>query len=199
MPQPTAKQEQMPKNSCSPDSVKVKIFVTAFVAESLHKITSRELASTLSAKFDLSGKQARDLIHAMVCEGELVYVYEHGCSIVTTSLYRPVRLSPRMVLLPPDVRYRPAVHEVIFRIQSGAAFGSGGHPTTRLALRGIEYALLHDHTNRNRPEGAVVDIGTGSGRTAGKFYPPKSNHSGNSQSSNPDAHKIARPHGQPGK
>lgn len=153
----------MSQNSCSPDSVKAKIFAAAFVAEALYKITPRELISTLSAKFDLNGKQARDLIHVMVCEGELVYAYEHGCSFVTTSLYRPVSVSPRIVLLPPDVSYRPAIHEVIVRIRSGASFGSGEHPTTRLALRGIEYVMLHYHMNRNRQEAAVVDIGTGSG------------------------------------
>ena len=152
-----------PANISRQDICKAKTFATEFVAESLHKITPGELASTLSAKYDLNGKQARAIINAMVSEGELVYAYEHGCSFVVTSMYRPVRISRRIVLLPPDVRYHPAVNEVTVRIRSGAAFGSGEHPTTRLALRAIEYAVLNSNVNWNRQQAAILDIGTGSG------------------------------------
>lgn len=66
------------------DMQKVKTFASAYVAESLHKITPRQLAITLSTKYALNGKQARAIINALVCEGELIYAYEHGCSFVAT-------------------------------------------------------------------------------------------------------------------
>jgi ribosomal protein L11 methyltransferase len=145
------------------DMQKIKTFASAYVAESLRKITPRQLAITLSRKYALNGKQARAIINALVCEGELIYTYEHGCNFVVTSFYRPVNVSRRIVLLPPNLRYRPANHEIIVRIQSGAAFGSGEHPTTCLALRGIEYAMLDNNPSWSRNETTVADIGTGTG------------------------------------
>jgi len=142
---------------------KAKTFASAFVAESLHKITPKQLASTLSRKYDLNSKQARAIINALVCEGELIYVNEYGCSFVAASFYRPVNVSRRIVLLPPNLRYRPTIHEIVVRIRSGAAFGTGEHPTTRLALRGIEYAMLDNKPNWSRNETTVADIGTGTG------------------------------------
>ena len=140
-----------------------KAFASAYVAESLHKITPGQLANTLSRKHALSVKQARAVINALVCQGELIYVYESGCSFVATSFRRPVNVSRRIVLLPPNLSYRPKNHEITVRIRAGAAFGTGEHPTTRLALRGIEYALLDNDPNRRRNETTVADIGTGTG------------------------------------
>jgi len=156
----------MPHHANTPqpqDMQKVKTFASAYVAESLHKITPGQLAITLSRKYALNGKQARAVINALVCEGELTYAYEHGCSFVATSFYRPVHISRRIVLLPPNLRYRPAIHEIIVRIRSGPAFGSGEHATTRLALKGIEYAMLDNNPSWSRNEITVADIGTGTG------------------------------------
>jgi ribosomal protein L11 methylase PrmA len=145
------------------DMQEAKTFASAYVAESLHKITPGQLANTISRKYALNGKQARAIINALVCEGELIYVNEYGCSFVAASFYRPVKVSRRIVLLPPNLRYRPTNHEIIVRIRSGAAFGTGEHPTTRLALRGVEYAMLDSHPIRRRNETTVADIGTGTG------------------------------------
>jgi len=145
------------------DMQKAKTFASAYVAESLHKISPRQLVITLSRKYALNSKKARAIINALVCEGELIYVNEYGCSFVATSFYRPVNVSRRIVLLPPNLRYRPTIHEIIVRIRSGAAFGTGEHPTTRLAIRGIEHAMLDNNPIWSRNETTVADIGTGTG------------------------------------
>jgi ribosomal protein L11 methyltransferase len=48
------------------------------------------------------------------------------------------------------------------RLAAGAAFGAGRHPTTRLALRGIDFALKPG-TGHVRGGSRVLDVGTGTG------------------------------------
>jgi ribosomal protein L11 methyltransferase len=45
----------------------------------------------------------------------------------------------------------------------GVSFGNGQHPTTRLAVRGVEYALNKTGLLKVKDETSVLDIGTGSG------------------------------------
>ncbi len=48
-------------------------------------------------------------------------------------------------------------------IHPGASFGDGRHPTSRLAVRGIEYALDDAGGSGFAPADTLLDIGTGSG------------------------------------
>ena len=70
--------------------------------------------------------------------------------------YHPVRIGERCLIVPAWQEYTPAsADEIVIRLEPGMAFGTGLHPTTRLALRLLEHA---------RPEGKrVLDVGTGSG------------------------------------
>jgi ribosomal protein L11 methyltransferase len=43
------------------------------------------------------------------------------------------------------------------------SFGNGEHPTTRLAIRGVEYALSSGRLFNGRQNTSALDIGTGSG------------------------------------
>jgi ribosomal protein L11 methyltransferase len=52
---------------------------------------------------------------------------------------------------------------VVIRILPGAAFGAGRHPTTRLALKGIDFILGSHGRSLVRGGSRVFDIGTGSG------------------------------------
>ena len=70
--------------------------------------------------------------------------------------YRPLRVGRRLVIVP--VWEEPPEVEpdaVVIRLNPGMAFGTGLHPTTRLALRLLEEAV--------RPGVRVLDVGTGSG------------------------------------
>jgi ribosomal protein L11 methyltransferase len=68
---------------------------------------------------------------------------------------RPVRVG-RLVVHPPWMdRPRTSPDDVVLAIDPGRSFGSGAHPTTRLALR-----LLADAV---RSGDRVLDVGTGSG------------------------------------
>ena len=75
-----------------------------------------------------------------------------------TEHLRPVRLTRRLILAPtsslPD---EPSGARKVILYQPALAFGDGDHPTTRLAARAIEQHY------RKTPNGALLDIGTGTG------------------------------------
>jgi ribosomal protein L11 methyltransferase len=133
------------------------------VATSSSKLTPSALEKILSQKFKLERKQARALIKKLVAQGELTYIYEFGTTFIDISFNRPVRVSKTVVLKPPGFRYQAKKGEVVIQIKPGASFGSGQHPTTRLAIRGIEYTLKQLHPMLEDSQNAVLDIGTGSG------------------------------------
>lgn len=133
------------------------------VAESRDKLTPRELERRLSQQLAAPRAAVKETIRRMVDERELTYTYQYGCSFLEKAFNRPVRISKRIVLKPPDVRYTSESNEVVVNIQPGAAFGSGEHPTTRLAIRGIEQALSYNEFLRDKDHLQGLDIGTGSG------------------------------------
>ncbi|UCF90924.1 MAG: 50S ribosomal protein L11 methyltransferase [Desulfobacterales bacterium] len=144
----------------------------AAVAASPSKLTPSSLEKTFGETFKLSRAQVRRIIKELVAAEELVYTYQFGCSFLEISFDRPVRISHYVVLKPPRYSYRSFPGDVVLSMQSGASFGTGRHPTTRLAIRGIEYALSARSLERVQPPGTVLDIGTGSGvlvLTAVKF------------------------------
>ena len=68
--------------------------------------------------------------------------------------YTPLRVSERFVVRPPWFSYEPTGDEIVLTLDPGMAFGTGMHPTTRLALRAIERLPMAACT--------VLDVGTGS-------------------------------------
>jgi ribosomal protein L11 methyltransferase len=65
------------------------------------------------------------------------------------------RIAPGLVVAPSWEDYRPQPGEAVVVLDPGTAFGTGGHATTRLCLRG-----LVEHI---RPGDRVADVGCGSG------------------------------------
>lgn len=142
-------------------AIRQKVFET--VSESNKKLTYGELEKRLSQKYEVHKKLLKTAISDLVAGRQLVYTYNFGCSFLEISFNKPTRISKRVVLKPPGMRYTPKSDEVVIDIAQGASFGSGEHPTTRLAVRGIEAALSGKNclvkTNHTR----ALDIGTGSG------------------------------------
>jgi ribosomal protein L11 methyltransferase len=102
-------------------------------------------------------------IRELVAAGELTYTFEHGATFLEPSFDRAVRVAERIVLSPPGKDFPPEPGDVVIRIMAGASFGAGRHPSTRLALRGIEVALPREGTLLARPGSRMLDIGTGTG------------------------------------
>lgn len=68
--------------------------------------------------------------------------------------FKPIRISPRLWIVP-SWHEAPDPEAINLRLDPGLAFGTGGHPTTRLALRWLEGAVRGGET--------VLDYGCGSG------------------------------------
>ncbi len=142
-------------------AIRQKVFET--VSESKTRLTPGELEKGLCQKFAADKRVLKTAIRELVADGELAYTYNFGCSFLEKSFNKPTRISGRIVLKPPGMLYGPESDDVVIEIQQGASFGSGDHPTTRLAVRGIENALSRKDIFRKRRYVRALDIGTGSG------------------------------------
>jgi len=65
------------------------------------------------------------------------------------------KVGERVVIQPSWEKYDPQEGEVVLRLDPGAAFGTGTHPTTAMCLRAMEKLI--------KPGMTVFDVGTGSG------------------------------------
>lgn len=69
--------------------------------------------------------------------------------------YPPISITEHLTIIPDWVEYSPREDERVIRIEPGIAFGTGDHPTTRLAIQAMSQHLT--------PESTIFDVGTGSG------------------------------------
>lgn len=69
-------------------------------------------------------------------------------------LAEPVAIGKRWLVIPPALRTPPRTDRFLLRIETGMAFGSGEHETTRLCLQLLETL---------EPRRSFLDVGTGSG------------------------------------
>jgi ribosomal protein L11 methyltransferase len=76
----------------------------------------------------------------------------------------PVHINENLVIKPAWVDYEPKPGEKIIVLDSGAAFGTGTHETTRLCGRLLSApSKLYPSDPRNSAGWSMLDIGTGSG------------------------------------
>lgn len=148
---------------CSLETLKAHL--QALLASSPYRFTPGDLQKALAGRLKTTRRQARKTIYRLVTAGELTYAYEDGHTFLVPSFQRPVRVSGRVLLTPPDRNGSPEANreDVIVRLTSGSAFGSGSHPTTRLAIRAIDTMLSDKIWRRRFNSGSVLDIGTGTG------------------------------------
>ena len=69
--------------------------------------------------------------------------------------FRPLHIGERVVVVPEWISYEPSENEVIVKLDSNMAFGTGEHETTSMCLKLIETYLT--------PESVCIDVGCGSG------------------------------------
>jgi len=141
----------------------IRSHAVAAITLSPAKVTPSALIQMLSEKYRLARNQIKTVIRKLVVEGELAYTYQYGSTYLELSFNRPRRVSQYIVLHPPGSSCCLGPAEVAVQIQPGASFGDGRHPTTRLALRGIEMVLRQHGTGGNFSCAGVLDVGCGSG------------------------------------
>ena len=143
--------------------IKVRNHALRMVAEATARVTPPELEKRLVGNHGLTKKEVKAVIRNLVAEGELAYTYEFGSTFLEISFNRPVRVSTHVVLKPPGHHFQSESKDVVIQIKPGAAFGDGRHPTSRLAVRGIEHVLNDGGADWTAGPSRVLDIGTGSG------------------------------------
>jgi ribosomal protein L11 methyltransferase len=137
--------------------------VLAMVEASSRRLTPGELKKRLLGKNFVDEKALKTAISDLILSRELIYTYQFGCSFLEKSYEKPTRVSRRVVLKPPDMVYEPLSCDIVIDILKGVSFGFGDHPTTRLAIQGIEAALSENQGILKADNSRALDIGAGSG------------------------------------
>jgi ribosomal protein L11 methyltransferase len=137
--------------------------ILEMIADHANKITSRDLEKKIVQKNSVGRREFQDALKAMIAEGELAYTYLYGCTFIEKSFNRPVRVGLRVILTPPERHPLLEGSDIAVMLRPGASFGCGQHPTTRLAIQGIEYAVKTLRICEGIPDTTLLDIGTGSG------------------------------------
>ncbi|MFO7965810.1 MAG: 50S ribosomal protein L11 methyltransferase [Desulfobacterales bacterium] len=130
-------------------------------SSSNRKITPHALEHRIHCRFSITRKQSRRIIHELVKKETLSYTNEYGCTFIEPSILKPVRMSKRVIVKPPERTYVLNNGEVVINLMTGAAFGTGRHPSTRLAVRAIDRIACALRTSFQYP--TCLDVGTGSG------------------------------------
>ena len=72
--------------------------------------------------------------------------------------FKPVHVTPRLVIKPPWEKYPGKRGETVIEIDPGMAFGTGTHASTQMCLQALEEIIP------SFPQGpTILDVGTGSG------------------------------------
>lgn len=140
----------------------VKRAVLSMITESAMRLTPDRIGKTLHHARSIDRRLVAQAIRELITEKAITYTHQFGCSFLELSFNRPVSVSDRIVLKPPDISFSPAAGQIVVTLSQGASFGSGEHPSTRLALRGIAEAF----TTRMLPDvlhSRMLDVGTGTG------------------------------------
>ena len=145
------------------DIQRIENAILETLAASPARLTPQHLEKTIPAIYGLDKTRAKAVLKDLVARGALEYTYEFGSTYLVLSFNKPVRISDHVVVKPPGHRFQPLPDDVVIRIQPGAAFGGGRHPTTQLSVRAIEYVLKTMRPNWLSADCSVLDIGTGSG------------------------------------
>lgn len=126
-------------------------------------ISPQEMGRWLRERFDCPSGDARRAITSLINENRLSYREKHGRVILEPSFHRPVHLSSRIVVAPPGIPCPLNPGEVAIRMNEGASFGIGQHPTTRLCIEAIDRWVPMVCERAGSSITTVLDVGTGSG------------------------------------
>jgi len=121
----------------------------AYVVRAYFPGSTRE---DLSGRVDGAVQAVSDVLSVEVARGE---VADRDWARVARRGLVPVRVGAAFTIAPAWEAHRPERRRRLIRIDPGAAFGTGHHPTTACCLRGLEAEV--------RPGSAVLDLGTGTG------------------------------------
>ena len=112
---------------------------------------------------DIHRAQVQAAITHLVQEGFLLYSHRFSSTQLERNFQGCLSVSSRISLCSIHDEPAPSQSDIIIRLFGGDAFGLGDHPTTCLALRGVEIAMEVLSRRTEIADLQVLDIGTGSG------------------------------------
>jgi ribosomal protein L11 methyltransferase len=127
------------------------------------RLTPSAVIAAVQERIPANRRQIMDVIRSMVKEGRLVYTYVSGSTHLEYTPRGPRRVSDRIVLHMGQGGNWCAAGTVVVHLNAGASFGCGDHPTTCLALQGLDFTLTWVARVRPLETLSVLDIGTGTG------------------------------------
>jgi len=139
-------------------------YILTTVTDAETRLTPQALIRQTCRERGATPGEVKSAIRAFLENGDLSYTYVFGATCIEPSFAKPVRITDHFILSPPGFPGSLGKDTFEIRIRPGISFGSGRHPTTRLCLRAMEYALIKQAflPLENIPSRAV-DVGTGSG------------------------------------
>lgn len=140
---------------------KIKRVILDFIGSEIKKLTPIDISKYIKSNYQTTTMQVKNCIKELISSGDLEYSNEFGRSFLEISYSKPVKVSERILLTPPQIKYKNSETDVYVVIEKGISFGRGTHPTTRLSLQAIDF-VLKDKKLIEKPTNAL-DIGTGSG------------------------------------
>ncbi len=127
------------------------------------RLTARAYIFEISREFSLKPFQAKKVLKFLVDSQDVAYQDLYGSTYVMEGFSKPVRITDRFFIVPPDVASIAGAGELDIRISPGISFGTGHHPTTRLCLGALDRLFLSTEQTDHLQGGKAGDIGTGSG------------------------------------
>lgn len=133
------------------------------LSESEVNLTARAYVEAIARHTGVSRRQAKTLLKDLVNSRAVTYQDLYGSTYVMESFLKPVRITDRFLIVPPDMADRASAKDIPIRIFQGISFGSGHHPTTRLCLEALDRLFFTDPGLDRLPGNLCGDVGTGSG------------------------------------
>ena len=145
-----------------PNDIEARII--AVLDSHSERLTPARLSKILQQNYpDCSKTTIRNTIKALVESGTLYYSNHYGRTCLEISYHRAIPISDRIILSPPHCSPPDHPDRILIQIDSGASFGMGDHPTTRIALCGLDYVMNQLEISCSKRPIMALDIGTGSG------------------------------------
>lgn len=141
----------------------IKEKILDLIAESTETVTPSDLEKRATGLFSAKRKEVKEAVKSLISERQLDYACIHGRTVLIRSFNRPVPVSDGIFLKPSGIPFTPNPGDTLVELIHGASFGTGEHPSTRLAIRGIAYMLKELGLSEKNPRLSMLDIGTGSG------------------------------------
>lgn len=139
-------------------------YIRSTVTDAEIRLTPQALIKQTTQAWGAPAKCVKSAIRTLLDNGTLSYTYVFGATCIEPSFAKPVKITDHFTLFPPGISPAQDKDTIEICIQPGISFGSGRHPTTRLCLQAMEYALINTQLLKacETPHHAV-DVGTGSG------------------------------------